>query len=103
MGPKRKKRDIAQKGTDCTKIPKKADLDKTKCVANKDRLWACAKKSLEQVKQCAVLRKLKTRKIKKKLVRFAQKVKGIDFSNDAKKAKYEKAVLKLFKAVSGLF
>merc|ERR1712032_282606 len=101
--PVRKKRPVAQKGTDCTKIPKKADLDKDKCVANKDRLWACAKRSLEQVKQCATLRKLKTRKIKKKLVKFAQKVKGIDFSNDEKKAKYEKTVLKLFKAVSGIF
>merc|ERR1712048_1011880 len=35
--PVRKKRDVAQKGTDCAKIPKKADLDKTKCLANKDR------------------------------------------------------------------
>merc|ERR1711881_803704 len=60
------------------------------------------------IEKCAGLRKLKTRKIKKKLVSMWQQVKGIDFNKDdeatqMKKAKYEKIVLKVFKAISGVF
>merc|ERR1712187_810364 len=76
----------------------------------KDKLWACASKSKigEKITKCGDLRKKKARTIKRKLVRFAQKVKGIDFDKDdeatrKKKEKYEKTVLKLFKAVSGIF
>jgi len=110
--PKRKpsNRKIAEKGIDCDAIPKTDELSKESCVAKKLPLLACARKAgvVDKIKKCAELRDLKTRKVKKKLVKFAQKVKGIDFSkNDEatnkKKSKYEKAVLKLFKAVSGIF
>lgn len=73
-------------------------------------MMACANKAGlgARIKKCAALRKLKTRKIKKKLVNVLQQVKGIDFNQDdeaaqMKKAKYEKIVLKVFKAISGVF
>jgi len=106
---KRKVRKIATKGTDCGKIPENAKLTKKDCEEKKESLLACAKKAGDKVKTCAKLRKLKTRKIKKKRVKFAQKLKGIDFSKPddpktiKKKAKYEETVLKLYKATSGVF
>merc|ERR1719331_2137721 len=106
---KRKVRAIASKATDCDKIPEDAKLTKDICEEKKESLWACAKKANAKVKKCAKLRKKKIRKIKKKMVRFEQKLKGIDFSKPddpktkKKIAKYEETVLKLYKATSGVF
>merc|ERR1719201_1581662 len=100
---KRKVRAIASKATDCDKIPEDAKLTKDICEEKKESLWACAKKANAKVK------KKKIRKIKKKMVRFEQKLKGIDFSKPddpktkKKIAKYEETVLKLYKATSGVF
>jgi len=109
-GAKRKPRKIAEKGSNCAAIPEKAKLSKDNCVTLKMSLFACANKAgfADKIKKCAQLRNLKTKQIKRKLVKFAQKVKGIDFGKDdeatkKKKAKYEKAVLKLYKAISGVF
>lgn len=109
-GGKRKPRKVAEKGSNCAAIPEKAKLSKDNCVTLKMSLFACANKAglADKIKKCAQLRNLKTKKIKRKLVKFAQKVKGIDFGKDdeatkKKKAKYEKAVLKLYKAISGVF
>merc|ERR1719201_1885107 len=92
---KRKVRAIASQATDCDKIPEDAKLTKDICEEKKESLWACAKKANAKVKKCAKLRKKKLRKIKKKMVRFEQKLKGIDFSKPddpktkKKIAKYE--------------
>merc|ERR1719181_2050060 len=109
-GGKRQPRKIAEKGSNCAAIPEKAKLSKDNCVTLKMSLIACANKAglADKIKKCAQLRNLKTKQIKRKLVKFAQKVKGIDFGKDdeatkKKKAKYEKAVLKLYKAISGVF
>jgi len=104
------KKKIAEKGTNCGKIPDESALSKASCETFEEAMMACANKAGlgTRIKKCAALRKLKTRKIKKKLVNMSQQVEGIDFNNDdeaaqMKKAKYEKIVLKVFKAISGVF
>merc|ERR1712072_1430735 len=104
------KKKIAEKGTNCGRIPDESALSKASCETFEEAMMACANKAGlgARIKKCAALRKLKTRKIKKKLVTMSQQVKGIDFNKDdeapqMKKAKYEKIVLKVFKAISGVF